>query len=268
MNKQIFISTIIILLFVQVFTPIPVWDFNSIAIDLFSSTETTHDYILYNKKENGISVELKKTITKKENQIMSQNYITIDSITQEVDFEDIDSQYTNKLGYDILICPKGKFHPYDFKNHKYIEPSGFEVKGGWDLRCFAHDNGFFFIFYLINNGKNIYFTYKGDLLEQNTFSSRILDFILENGDNGDIYEYKFITVIFFNNTIGYQENFMTFNFVENKINLYYKLTLKEIISSKKYARANFGNDNNLYYFTYNNITDFISGYIENNIDFY
>ena len=126
MNIQIFSSTIFILLLIQVLAPIPVWDFNSITVDLFSGSERSYDYILYDKKENGISVVLKKTIVKMDNKIMSHNYITIDSITHEVDFEDIGSQYTNKLGYDILICPKGKFHPYDFKNNKYIEPSEFE----------------------------------------------------------------------------------------------------------------------------------------------
>ena len=156
MNIQIFSSTIFILLLIQVLAPIPVWDFNSITVDLFSGSERSYDYILYDKKENGISVVLKKTIVKIGNTIMSHNYISIDSITHEVDFEDIGSQYTNKLGYDILICPKGKFHPYDFKNNKYIEPSEFEDKDGWDLRCFAHDNGFFFVFYfLIYNQKFI-----------------------------------------------------------------------------------------------------------------
>ena len=113
-------------------------------------------------------------------------------IPREVDFDDIDSHYTNKLGKTIIICPKGKFHPYDFNDNNYIIPSGFEDRGGWDLRCYDHNTGFFLIFYLMNEGKNaFYYTDNNNINELRYFKGQIYDFKLENGNNGYNYEYFF-----------------------------------------------------------------------------
>ena len=166
MKVQLFISTILFSLFFQVLTPIPVWDLASSSIDLLSSS-SSYSLQIYSNSADGISVNLTKVITKNDNNITSKNYLTVNSNTIEVDFEDIDSHYTNKLGCDILICPKGKFHPYDFINRTFITPPSFEEKGDWDLRCYDHYTGFFLIFYLMNEGENFYYSYNqgNDIVE-------------------------------------------------------------------------------------------------------
>ena len=131
------------ILFVR--SPIPNWDIRAQSIDLLSST-SSYDYPLYYSTSYGITVTLKKTITKTDGVVTSQNYLTVDGETIEVDFEGIDSQYNNKLGCGKVICPKGKFHPYDFNNKKFIEPPGFEDKGGWDLKCYDHFQDIFLYF--------------------------------------------------------------------------------------------------------------------------
>ena len=95
---------IIIILLIQIYyihAPIPNWDITSQSIDLLYST-STYDYTIYTKEAYDITVTLKKTITKSGSSITSQNYLTIGTTTKEVDFDDIDSQYTNKLGISIL----------------------------------------------------------------------------------------------------------------------------------------------------------------------
>ena len=160
MKVQLFISTILFSLFFQVLTPIPVWDLPSSSIDLLSSS-STYNFQIYSKVAYEINVNLTKVITKNDNNITSKNYLTVNSNTITVDFDDIDSHYANKLGCDILICPKGKFHPYDFNNNNYITPTEFVERGDWDLRCYFHNTGYFLIFYLMNEYKN-FFYYKND----------------------------------------------------------------------------------------------------------
>ena len=64
-----------------------------------------------------------------------------------VDFENIHSYYPNQLSTSLIICPKGKFHPYDFDSGNFIIHSDFESTDNWDLRCFLHDTGYFFVLY-------------------------------------------------------------------------------------------------------------------------
>ena len=111
-----------------VLSPIPNWDISAQSINLLSST-SSYDYLLYSSSSYGINVTLTKTITKTNDVVTSQNYLTVDGTTIAVDFEGIDSQYKNKLGKEKVICPKGKFHPYDFKNRSFITPPGFQDKG-------------------------------------------------------------------------------------------------------------------------------------------
>ena len=155
------------LIFIQisfVISPIPNWDLSAQSINLMTSDNPFPDgYIIYNKNGYGITVILKKYIKRINRVITIENYVSIirDGETlgpKKVDFDDIDSHYRgNKLNCEILICPKGKFHPYDFINGRHIDPpSEFQDSGGWDLRCFDHITGYFYLFYLLNNGKNFF----------------------------------------------------------------------------------------------------------------
>ena len=114
-----------------IFSPIPNWDLENISEKVFSSesSENEHQYILYNK--NGYI--LIKEISKDDGKIKSKNYLSYyensGKVTQEVQFENIESTYYNELGAKKLICPQGKFHPYDFENNIYIIPPSFVENG-------------------------------------------------------------------------------------------------------------------------------------------
>ena len=97
-------------------SPIPNWNLQDQGIDLLGSGSNT-EFTLYEKNFNDLNVTLKKIITKNDNKITTENIIYIGTEFREVEFNDIDSQYKDKLGCGILICPKGKFHPYDFNNN-------------------------------------------------------------------------------------------------------------------------------------------------------
>ena len=81
-----------------IFSPIPNWDLENISEKVFSSesSENEHQYILYNK--NGY-ILIKKT-SKDDGKIKSKNYLSYYSgnsgeVTQEVQFENIESIYCN-----------------------------------------------------------------------------------------------------------------------------------------------------------------------------
>ena len=268
MKVQLFISTILFSLFFQVLTPIPVWDLASSSINLLSSS-STYKFLIYSKVSDNITVTLTKVITKNDNNITSTNYLTVNSNTIEVDFEGIDSQFTNKLGCSILICPKGKFHPYDFINRRFITPPSFEEKGDWDLRCYDHFTGFFLIFYLMNNGKNFDYHFENGIVQYNGYNnSNLFDFKLENNDRGydHFHEYKFSIITIESGNIFIRGNVLVLNYVDVKIDSN-TFASKFLNHARTYSQASFDNNHIFYYFTYNNFSDFISGYSNSYVDF-
>ena len=119
--------------------PIPNWDFNSQSILLDLSSSEGYGYTIYDEYQYDIQVSLRKSIKIENDEVVSKNYLKVGTNNEiEVDFEDIDSHYTSRYGSDILICPEGKFHPYDFNRKNFIVPSGFVNNGDWDLRCYDH----------------------------------------------------------------------------------------------------------------------------------
>ena len=265
-----FFISIFLSLILSIHSPIPNWNIEAQSIDLLSST-TSYDYILYQKESYYKTVTLKKTITKSDGVINTQNYITIDSITKSVDFDDIDSHYVNKLGCSILICPRGKFHPYNFTNDNYIIPSGFEDKGGWDLRCYDHYQGYFFVFYLSNNGKNIFFKYDNDEIRECTYvQTHIYDFKLENGNKEHNYEYKFSYLRNHeDNKLYLVPGVLILNNDDNTRHPNHNSlgNRKYLIDNKAYTEGSFDSNYYFYFLTYNDISDFTSGYSDEYVHF-
>ena len=172
----------------------PSCNFDEIAVNLLSSS-SRYEYNIYEKYDYGINVILKKIITKSGNSISSQNYLTVDSVTKLVDFENIHSFYPNQLSSSLIICPKGKFHPYDFDSGDYITHSDFESSDNWDLRCFLHDTGYFHVLYGYSEKENFFSSYNNNALTKNSLHKAFLyDFIFENGSNNDNGEYRIATV--------------------------------------------------------------------------
>ena len=151
----------LIFFLIQIFfviSPIPTWDFNSQAVNLITSEDDAYYYDIYQKTEDSTTVTLWKKIVR-ENGMISYNktYVSVGTQSNEVTFEDIDSHYANQLGCSVVVCPRGKFHPYNFYGGTYITPDdSFEDQNGWDLRCFNHKSGHFLIFYTNNENYNFY----------------------------------------------------------------------------------------------------------------
>ena len=259
--------TIFISLFPGIFPILPVWNFDSQSIDLFSSS-STYEYIIYHKNSYEITVLLKKTINKINGVITSKNLLTIGSTTKEVAFEDIDSHYKNKLDHSVVICPKGKFHPYDFDNDDYIIPQSFEEKSDWNLRCYYHDTGHFFIFYLMNENSYFYSFCHCDS-DPNPISFpylyQLYDFLLENGNKENNYRYKFPVIKNDGSYIFLQLYALITNSGEFNVNIV-NLDRKSLIPVKQYSQAQFVDYSFFVFFTYDDIHSFQSGYSSSNID--
>ena len=258
------LSIIILILFSSkiISSEIPTWNFSNISIDLLSSS-SSYEYIIYNKKEFNTIITLKKIITKNMNLITTENYLTINTTTKKVLFENIDSFYINKLGYSIIICPKGNFHPYDFINEQEIIPEGFEANNEWDLKCYEHDTGYFMIFYLMNDNKNLfYYPDRDDKITkcQDCFYTYIYDFKLENGKRDKNYNYKFPIIKDEAGYMQYVPGTLLLNEEERRFGISAYQNIIEIIQSKSNTKANFDEENYFYFFTYNKISDFISGH--------
>ena len=116
-----------------------------------------------------------------------------------VNFEYIDSFF--RLNKIDIICPKGKYHPFDFTNKRYLQPTNFEERGDWELKCYKHQTNYFLAFYLMNGNKNLYFSslqyapqnfdWKGILFA----GQQLFDFILENGDTYGNNTYRMGAII-------------------------------------------------------------------------
>ena len=265
MKVQFFSSIVFIAVFIQSFATIPVWDFNNISIDLLGSNNL-YEYTIYNETKNKTMVSLIKKITKNNGNIVSQNYLTVNSTKRKVNFENIDSFYFNKLGYPIIICPKGKYHPYYFANDTYIIPDGFQENGNWDLKCYGHDTGFFLFFYLRNQENNFYYSLNNKIEFDKCmycFGTYIYDFMIENGLNDEYYSYKFPVLMDEENNLFLRSKTLNLDSQDYRLSLGGFDYLINIIQIKNNVQAYFDKDNTIYYFSYNTIFDFISGYIIN-----
>ena len=268
MDVSLYISFIVLLLFYKVISPIPIWSLEDISINLLNS-ENKYRYTIYNKTSDGIHFILEKEITKINSFISTENYLTVGTTTRIVDFEDIESHYHNTAGLNILICPKGKFHPFDFMTNNYIiPPNWFDDGENWNLKCCIRDTGRFLIIYLMNRDRKFYYLYNGGIFDQNNyFHDYIYDFKLENGNIADgNYEYKFPVVCKDGGYISLRGGILHFP-PENVDILFNTLCISRIAEIKEYTQAYFNWHFYLYFFSYNTITDFISGYSTSYINF-
>ena len=114
------------------------------------------------------------------------------TLTQDnVDYEDIESVCLLNSGdnYRYVICPNGKNHPIYYSNNNLNELNvgGIDSNKDWSLKCYRHNTGFIFVFYL-NYGINYYYTAKPteNLNGRTHFDdlNNIFDFKLNNGNSG------------------------------------------------------------------------------------
>ena len=253
---------ILIQLILFVISPIPNWDFQAQSINLISNSK--HEYIIYTKTEFGTTVTLKKEIIISGGAITAKNYLTVGTKTNEVPFEDIYNSFKDTLGCTLLICPKGKFHPYDFYNNRNITPPDFKEKGDWDLSCFYHLTLNFLIIYSHNKNKHFYYskTNTNNIKDRTYYFKEIYDFKIENECCVHDYEYKF-PILTLNNEetkIRLSGKCLIMNKEQENINGNDKSGTKDLINAKNNNQAYFDDNNYFYFFSCNDIYDFESGY--------
>jgi len=246
---------------------IPNWDVDNLSVDLFSSssTKSTYSYCLYN--ENGYN--LTKKITKNaDGTLSSTNELTYNSRVRAVEFEGIGSYHYDQLGCYELVCPKGSFHPYCFYTGEYIKPSGFEGSS-WELSCFSHGTGYFLVFYLHNGGNSLYYV-KGnnqDFKKSPSFENLFAYKLYESTNKGDNnYNYDFPSLQKRGNNLVISGYGLIMNSNENTINGNGEHGQSTITEAKAYTQGSIDSNYNYYYFTYNNVSDFASGYSNSYID--
>ena len=98
---------------------IPNWKFDEIAIEL-----TELEYQISSNRLYQIKTTVRKEINKSTNPVSSKNYVRIERYNdnneiiyneeKEVEFEDVESSYYEQLGATYLVCPKNRYHPYNF----------------------------------------------------------------------------------------------------------------------------------------------------------
>ena len=249
MNYSSFIFSFLILTF-STYCKTKQYDLSYLGENLFLYS-SEQNYLLYEKTSYNINIKLIKKLQKEVNDISIKNYLIInDKEEKEVDFEDVGSFYEisdNK----IIICPRGKYHPFEYDNNfKEKIPINFKENGNWDLRCYKNKKEEINIIYLMN-GKNTLYKIKNDnyiLEDTNIYFDELYDLIKENN--------KLINYIGLRN--GYIELFNSKWESDNQ---------KIITKAKLYSQANIDNNENIiYFFTYNNSSDFISGYVTLNKD--
>ena len=268
---------------------VPIWNLASSAIDLKPLfTYNKYSFMIFNKYGHDMDGKLKKELEIKGDEVTITNLLSIDGGTNyfEVPFDNIESVYNNILGQKI-VCPRGKYHQYGIKNdnklYVKIPDTDFVGKDYWDLKCYYHGANFYLVFYLINGKKSNYGVDlsvdkdSGSWRRNNDYGGSIndelFDFKLVYGNAAfnyatyDFYVYKMIGLIAQDNQLALKSYNMKFESKEGKRDGYrvYDAGSKVVLTEyRKYNQAYFAtgtsNENDFYFISYNNVSDFTCGY--------
>ena len=245
---------------------IPNWKYDNIAIEL---TDSELQYTICTKELSGVTAVTKKKITRTSNSISYKNYISVDGGTeQEVGFECVESPYKGVLGTTYLVCPKSKYHPYDYTKKKYIKPTNnpFENGDDFEIKCYQHNNeGYFIVAYLVNGETNFYLTKdNGNNWDSNSVKihNGIYDFELNYQMMGNNHEYGMVYLAKKDNKIDLIGTKLT---LKSDYAGRADCSTKELVNAKSYSRG-FIKSDVIYYLTYDT-TSFYSGYTSTGVDY-
>ena len=263
---------------------VPIWKLETSTIELnpnFVNNRYKYDDI--SKPIDGYPVSLRKYLVKNGDKIEQKNYLSLNNQNEfEVSFDDIESVYT-VVGKKV-ICPKGKYHPYEITSDtqisEIIPDNSIDTQGkNWDLRCYYHGAGFFLVFYLMNGGKNSYgsdfkantnyFNWKPN--QSGSIGNELYDYKLVYGEKSKEdttwQEYKMAALILNSNNLklkGFTAKFETNDpYDSSKKDRYYiygsgsEVTLTE---NRINNQAYFTDSRDFYFISYNNLSDFCCGY--------
>ena len=103
---------------------------------------------------------------------------------QKINFENIESLYKID-NFGRILCPVGKYHVIDLDaDLKEIKNNDFEENNEWDLKCYYHDKGYFFVYYLYNGRKQVY-----NLIEVSVSRYTSLDHLILYDE---LYDFKLV----------------------------------------------------------------------------
>ena len=246
---------------------LPNWDLASSSKNLLSGTNT-YTYIISNRDMQKLKTELKKIIKRLANGTISHSnslYLNSTDDTREMDFEFIESFYQLNDGRQIL-CQIGNHEPINLDDLSKYENDELNKIRNWDLKCYFHNNGYFFVFYMSHGENQVY-----DLVYSRSESSYIKYNPLQFYE--DLYDFKLVNKEGTNELSSYpfcalvkKDNYIQFIgselILSNKNNVQRSTDLiKPLIESKEYSLGYFSNySNDFYYISYNNVNDFSSRY--------
>ena len=261
---------------------IPTWNLQTSVIDLLDG-EDSFSYTIDNRNNFYESSDLlSKTIKWENGKIIHENTFKMydlgwsnEKFSNKVEFEAIDGIYsdTHDKTEIPLVCPRGNYFPFkitsksEMRELEHGDPEWIKNEK-FELKCYFHrgNGGHFLVFYLMN-GKN----YLLELLSTNFRDANeyyfdvdeIYDFKLLNKkdfDCNDTNPYPFIGLVKKDNNLRLIGTKLNLNLFSSSQNIE---DYKDLFKLKKNTRAYFhvyDYNNDFYYFTYNNIFDFLSGY--------
>ena len=259
--KRILSFILLVELFILIFSQVPVWNLSNSAINLLLDNSTPFKYTIY--KNDTMNFILTKEIKKTNEDITQQNYVEFNGNIFNTTWEGIHQIY--KIGENIYVCPTGKDHLSKYNGNqfeKFYEPK-ISIEHDWDFTCnyLEKEKNILFISYLHSGDANIYGykVSKGEWFE-NKMNEGYLDIIWSNDlieDNSKIELFSlllkenFIVVGKVGVTIRNPDDPVTSNMSGDK----------NIDTILNISNANFDEERNFYWITYNE-THFYSGYSE------
>ena len=261
----------------QFFSFLPIWNLSNSAINLLSSSYN-HTYIINDISLYLTRIILKKIIKKTSYGVNHSNFLSINKGQEiEVNFEGINvfidfSYFIWGDKKNKIICPRGNFNIYDIEQKIFFKPNNFKDNGNWNLICDIKYQHFFY-FYLNNGINNTYCEFiksESEVNQNHQWNFKLVNF---SGLIDNLYDYKIIypvgffemTALTSNNGFLKKEKFYinpdSLEVIKDR-NYLYEINVTEIKLNNK---AIFENETNVIYFiTYDNISNFLSGYIDNN----
>ena len=259
------VAFIIIHLLLPIYSVVPIWDLKKSSIDLLKNGNSYNYRITYRFMYQ-ITALLVKSINKtNEGKIKHENILYINGQFKAiVQFENIDSFFGAYREGVVLnfLCPMGKYHVINLDDMNEINNEFLESDNNWDLKCYYHSTGFFFVFYLSNGEDQVYALEASSYhnLKNLDIHRKMYDFKLANVGESIHGNYPMCSLVDWG---GYIQFVGTEYILRSGDNNPERSTDKNktLIKEKKYSQAVFENStNHFYYFTYNNISDFSSGF--------
>ena len=281
---------LLVILLQNYYSVLPDWNFATSVTDLLNNNEQKHKYTIderinwyksTNKLEKEIKRESNGQITMKNTytQFWSDCSQNCDIFYGEVEFESIESFYgwVDGEASHPIICPKGTYNPYEVPENNQIKripdfSNTWITNSKYELKCYYHREDPFLVFYLMNGESYVLRLNKSTLYEFSRYKfgdefEEIYDFKLQNREYRDknlhsYYNnpYPFMALVKKDNYLQIVATKYDFN-KTNQQNIY--TNNKKLIPIKQYTQAYFNNfhfNNSFFYFTYNTIHDFTSGY--------